>query len=160
MVQQGIGKLSLTNHAYIIVPHSSLQTLVPDRINKHPCKQCRGESTGAEAPVWATRKRSWTCYLHSLILSSSGGMGKDATVFYKWLASMLSEKRGIQYSKMMGWLHCQLSFACYEVPWCVSGEPGHFNTTRQLSLFKVNSTEQPTDKVYQLALHIFLLLFP
>ena len=104
-------QLSLANHAYIIVPHSSLHTLVPDRIDEHPCKQCRGEWKGADSLVWATCKRSWTCYLHSLILTSSGGMGKAATVFYKRLTSMLSEKRGIQYSKMMGWLHCQLSFA-------------------------------------------------
>ena len=43
-----------------------------------------------------------------LVLSSTGGMGKAATVFYKRLASMLSEKRGIQYSKTstMGWLRC------------------------------------------------------
>ena len=46
-----------------------------------------------------------------LVLSSTGGMGKAATVFYKRLASMLSEKRGIPYSKAMGWLRCRMSFA-------------------------------------------------
>ena len=46
-----------------------------------------------------------------LVLSSTGGMGKAATVFYQRLASMLSEKRGIQYSKTIGWLRCRMSFA-------------------------------------------------
>jgi len=46
-----------------------------------------------------------------LDLSSTGGMGKAATVFYQWLASMSSEKRGIQYSKTIGWLRCRMSFA-------------------------------------------------
>ena len=41
-----------------------------------------------------------------LVLSSTGGMGKAATVFYQRLASMLGEKRGIQYSKTIGWLRC------------------------------------------------------
>ena len=46
-----------------------------------------------------------------LVLSSTGGMGKAATVFYKRLTSMLSEKRDVPYSKTIGWLHCRLSFA-------------------------------------------------
>ena len=46
-----------------------------------------------------------------LVLSSTGGMGKAASVFYKRLASMISEKRDVPYSKTMGWLRCRLSFA-------------------------------------------------
>ena len=46
-----------------------------------------------------------------LVLSSTSGMGKAATVFYQRLASMLSEKRGIQYSKTIGWLRCRMNFA-------------------------------------------------
>ena len=45
-----------------------------------------------------------------LALSSTGGVGKAATVFFKRLASMLSEKERILYSKVMGWLQCRLSF--------------------------------------------------
>ena len=41
--------------------------------------------------------------------SSTGGMGKAATVFFK--RSMFSEKKGIPYSKAMGWLRCRLNFA-------------------------------------------------
>ncbi|MDA8002156.1 MAG: reverse transcriptase domain-containing protein, partial [Alphaproteobacteria bacterium] len=46
-----------------------------------------------------------------LVLSSTGGMGKAASVFYKRLASMISEKRDVPYSKTIGWLRCRLSFA-------------------------------------------------
>ncbi len=38
-----------------------------------------------------------------LVLSSTGGMGKAATTFFKRLSSMLSEKRNVPYSTMIGW---------------------------------------------------------
>ena len=37
-----------------------------------------------------------------LVLSTTGGMG---TTFYKRLAAMLSEKRDVPYSKMIGWIN-------------------------------------------------------
>ena len=46
-----------------------------------------------------------------LVLSSTGGMGKAATTFYKRLSSMLSEKRDVPYSTTIGWVRCRLSFA-------------------------------------------------
>ena len=46
-----------------------------------------------------------------LVMSTTGGMGRAASVFYKRLASLLSEKRGVHYSKTMGWIRCRLSFA-------------------------------------------------
>ena len=46
-----------------------------------------------------------------LVLSSTGGMGRAATTFYKRLSSMLSEKRDVPYNTMIGWIRCQLSFA-------------------------------------------------
>ena len=45
------------------------------------------------------------------VLSSTSGMGRAASVFYKKLASLLSEKRDVHYSKIMGWIRCWLSFA-------------------------------------------------
>ena len=44
------------------------------------------------------------------ILSTTGGMGRAATTFYRRLAAMLSEKRDVPYSKMIGWIRCRLSF--------------------------------------------------
>ena len=45
-----------------------------------------------------------------LVLSTTGGMGKEATTFYKRLADMIAQKRQHPYS-VMGWLRCRLSFA-------------------------------------------------
>ena len=46
-----------------------------------------------------------------LIFSSTGGMGQEATIFYKRLASMLSEKWDQHLSITMGWLRSILSFS-------------------------------------------------
>ena len=46
-----------------------------------------------------------------LILSASGGMGREAQTFYKCLADLLSLKRDMPYCSLMGWLRCKLSFA-------------------------------------------------
>ena len=46
-----------------------------------------------------------------LVLSASGGFAKEATVFYKRLASMLAEKWDKPYSTTLNWLRCQLSFS-------------------------------------------------
>ena len=45
-----------------------------------------------------------------IILSATGGMGKQAPVFYKRLGSLLSEKRETTYSTTMNW---QSPFPCY-----------------------------------------------
>ena len=45
-----------------------------------------------------------------LILSTSGGMGREAQTFYKCLAELLSLKRDVPYSTLMGWLRCKLAF--------------------------------------------------
>ena len=46
-----------------------------------------------------------------LVMSTTGGMGKAATTFYKGLAPMLSEKRDVPYAKTLNWIRCRLSFA-------------------------------------------------
>ena len=45
-----------------------------------------------------------------LVLSTTGGMGREATTFYKRLADMISQKRQHPYPTVMGWLRCRLSF--------------------------------------------------
>ena len=44
-------------------------------------------------------------------MSTGGGLAREATAFYKRLASLLSEKREESYSVTMGWLRCALSFS-------------------------------------------------
>ena len=45
-----------------------------------------------------------------LILSTTRGMEREAQTFYKHLEDMLSHKREVTYSNLMGWLRCKLSF--------------------------------------------------
>ena len=49
-------------------------------------------------------------FLHHLS-STAGGMAREATTFYKRLADELSRKQDKQYSLVMGWIRCRLSFA-------------------------------------------------
>ena len=46
-----------------------------------------------------------------LVFSTSGSMGPTATIVYKRIASMISEKNNKPYSKTMHWLRCRLSFS-------------------------------------------------
>ena len=46
-----------------------------------------------------------------LVLSVTGGMGAEATNFYKRLAALLSNKWDSPYSKTLCWLRCRLSFS-------------------------------------------------
>ena len=46
-----------------------------------------------------------------LVFSLSGGMGKEASQFYKRLASLLSTRWEQPYSVTLGWLRCCLSFS-------------------------------------------------
>ena len=46
-----------------------------------------------------------------LVLSMTGGMGREAEIFYKCLADMLATKRQQHYSSTIYWLRCRLSFA-------------------------------------------------
>ena len=45
-----------------------------------------------------------------LVLSASGGMAREATNFYKNLASKLAMKWNQSYSTTISWLHCHLAF--------------------------------------------------
>ena len=51
------------------------------------------------------------CSFSPLVFSSTGGMAKETTVFYKRLASLLSYKWDQPYSVTMGWLRCTLGFS-------------------------------------------------
>ena len=46
-----------------------------------------------------------------LVLTTTGGMGRAATTFFKRLASMLAEKRDVPYATTLNWVRCRLSFA-------------------------------------------------
>ena len=46
-----------------------------------------------------------------LVLSATGGLAREANIFYKRLASMLASKWDYSYSSTLCWLHCRLSFS-------------------------------------------------
>ena len=46
-----------------------------------------------------------------LIFSSSGGMGPSATVVFKRIATLLSEKRGHPYSHVLYWIRAKLCYS-------------------------------------------------
>ena len=46
-----------------------------------------------------------------LVFSVTGGMAKEATVFYKRLASLLADKWNQPYSITINWLRCRLSYS-------------------------------------------------
>ena len=54
----------------------------------------------------------------TLVMSLTGGLGREAQAAYMHLASLLAAKRGSPYSTTMGWLHRSLSFAllCSSIP--------------------------------------------
>ena len=46
-----------------------------------------------------------------LVFATTGGRGREATVFYKHLADLVSTKNNTAYSKTMAWMRCTLSFS-------------------------------------------------
>ena len=46
-----------------------------------------------------------------LVFSTSGGVSGATTVFYKRLAYLFSMKKKMEYSSVMSWLRCRLSFS-------------------------------------------------
>ena len=46
-----------------------------------------------------------------LVLSATGGLAREATTFYKQLASMLASKWDQTYSSTLGWIRCRLAFS-------------------------------------------------
>ena len=46
-----------------------------------------------------------------LVMAATGGLGNEATTFYKHLASMLSQKWDTPYSTTLCWLRCSLAFS-------------------------------------------------
>ena len=46
-----------------------------------------------------------------LVFSATGGMAPGATIMYKRLASLLADKRQQEYSKIISWIRCTISFS-------------------------------------------------
>ena len=46
-----------------------------------------------------------------LVFATTGGMGKEATVFYRRLADLLSRRNNVVYSTTLAWIRCTISFS-------------------------------------------------
>ena len=46
-----------------------------------------------------------------VVLSATGGMARQASVFYKCLASLLDYKKDLSYSTTTNWLRCSITFS-------------------------------------------------
>ena len=63
-----------------------------------------------------------------LVFSTTGGMGREASTFYKRLADMIAQKRQHPYPAVMGWLRCRLSFASLRASiMCIRGSRSSFH---------------------------------
>ena len=48
---------------------------------------------------------------HSLVFTTTGGMGREASAFYRRLADPMAAKNNSTYSTTMAWMRCVLSFS-------------------------------------------------
>ena len=46
-----------------------------------------------------------------LIFSTFGGLGREASIFYSWLANLLAVRHNTQYSQILSWMQCTISFS-------------------------------------------------
>ena len=62
-----------------------------------------------------------------LVLSAAGGIGPAATIVYKRLASLISEKQGRPYSSTLHWVRCRLNFSLLRsAVMCIRGSRSTF----------------------------------
>ena len=79
--------------------------------------------------VQTANQGSWVWHIHSLFLSTTGGMGWEATTFYKHLVDTIAQKRQHSYRVAMGWLRCRLSFASLQASiMCIWSSRSSFQT--------------------------------
>ena len=77
-----------------------------------------------------------------LVLSSSGGWGPSATVAYKRLASLISEKHGQPYSSTISWIRCRISFSLIDSAVACLRAP---RSSRHAPVREIDLIDQPLD---------------
>ena len=83
--------------------HSNKQASLPSVYRTHE----RMKKRAYQQRVLEIEHASFT----PVVLSATGGMANEATLFYKRIASRLSEKWDQPYSTTMAWLCCRITFA-------------------------------------------------
>ena len=89
-----------------------------------------------DAYIWPKSQRHRTWLILSLgLLRNSGGMGKEAKIVFKRIASLASIKnlQDTPYSKMINWIRCRLSFSLLRSSLlCIRGTHSHTHNARAL----------------------------
>ena len=75
--------------------------------------------------------RSWTRCFHPLVLTTTRGLGREATTFYKHLADIISSKQQKHYT-VMCWLRCNSHSPFYNLPSCALGAAHHPTITQDV----------------------------
>ena len=57
-----------------------------------------------------------------LVFSTFGGLGREASIFYSRLADLLAIRHATQYSQMLSWMRCTISF--FPTTTCYLSHPG------------------------------------
>ena len=74
------------------------------------------------------------------MFAATGGMGHEASTFYKRLASLLSDKWKEHYAVVLGWIRCRLSFCLLRSAiQCIRGarsSEGHYITSDPIDLIQ------------------------
>ena len=68
-----------------------------------------------------------------IVLSTTGGMSREAATFYKRLADRISTKEQKPYSAIMGWIRCRLSFPILDPPFCAFMEADLLTTVQAMN---------------------------
>ena len=107
LLQMASGGADICVHSWMsafLIPTPSPTVALPSR----PVIVCMNiKKRACEQRILEVEHASFT----PLVFSASGGLAKEATYFYKRLASRLAEKRDQPYTCTMNWLRCLLSFS-------------------------------------------------
>ena len=70
-----------------------------------------------------------------LVLTTTGGMGKETTTFYKWLADLIAAKNSSVYSSTLAWIRCKLAFSLLRSAIrCIRGSRSTFHRVPDASI--------------------------
>ena len=126
----------------LINPHapSNRTTSASAIYRKH--ELCKKRSYEVRNGIHEVEQSSFT----PLIFSATGGMANEATMFYKRLASLLSDKWDSNYAAVMWWIRCCLSFSllrsairCLRGSRSSKGSFGHSLGSTPIDLIQVES---------------------
>ena len=70
-----------------------------------------------------------------LVLATTGGMGKEATTFYKRLADLIAAKNSSVYSSTLAWIRCKLASSLLRSAiMCIRGSHSTFHRVPDASI--------------------------